>query len=291
MVLPPLSHELPPAASRVLSRAKRIDTVHGDTGIAWHVWGEPHDPPLVLLHGGSGSWTHWLHNVEPLAAAGRRVIVPDLPGFGDSVAARSVTDADGMVEPMAAGLREVVGHQGFDLAGFSFGGMLAGLTAATYPGLIGRLVIAGAPGLGMRANELNLKDWRHLEDNAARDEVHRHNIKTLLIHDTRNIDEFTVRLHAANMARDRMRRRRISRTDILARTLPTLECKVDGIWGEFDQIYAGLTGELNELLTRMPNFGELAIIPGAGHWVPYEQPELFNRELLRLLATHTPNDA
>ena len=39
---------------------------------------------MLLLHGGSGSWTHWLRNIQPLVDAGRQVLVPDLPGFGDS---------------------------------------------------------------------------------------------------------------------------------------------------------------------------------------------------------------
>jgi 2-hydroxy-6-oxonona-2,4-dienedioate hydrolase len=41
-------------------------------------------PPVVLFHGGSGSWTHWVRNIQPLVAAGRQVIAADLPGFGDS---------------------------------------------------------------------------------------------------------------------------------------------------------------------------------------------------------------
>ncbi|WP_427913457.1 alpha/beta fold hydrolase [Ramlibacter sp. MMS24-I3-19] len=283
MTMPPLSHDLPPAALRVLSRSRPRETVHGDTRIAWHEWGDTGAKPLVLMHGGSGSWTHWLRNVEPLAASGRLVLVPDLPGFGDSVAAPGIVDADGMVEPVAAALRQMVGVAGSDVAGFSFGGMLAGLVAAAHPGLVQHLVLAGAPGFGLRAEALRLKDWRHLQEQAARDRVHRENMRELMLHDPAHIDDFAVRLHAANLARDRVRRRRMARTDILARTLPALRCRVDGIWGECDQLYAGHLGELRELLGRMPNFGELVLVPQAGHWVQYEGAETFNRELLRLL--------
>lgn len=283
MSLPPLSHELPAPSLRVLSRATAVETVHGATRMAWHAWGDPGSRPLVLLHGGSGSWTHWLRNVEALAASGRRVVVPDLPGFGDSVAAAHIVDADGMVEPVSAGLREVVGGNGVDIVGFSFGGMLAGLIAAAHPDLVGRLVLTGAPALGIRAAELRLKDWRHLAGSEARDRVHRDNLRILMLHDAAGIDDVTVRLHAANLARDRMRRRQLARTDILARTLPTLRCHVDGLWGEFDQLYAGKMGELRELLRRVPNFGELVLVPHAGHWVQYDNPATFNGELLRLL--------
>lgn len=262
-----------------------MDSVHGATRIAWHAWGDPGSEPLVLLHGGSGSWTHWLRNVEPIAASGRRVIVPDLPGFGDSVAADGIVDADGMVEPVAAGLREVVGAGAVDIVGFSFGGLLGGLLAAAHPDLVRRLVLAGAPALGMRAPDLRLKDWRHLQAREARDQVHRDNMRVLMLHDPAAIDDEAVRLHAANLARDRVRQRRLARTDILARTLPTLGCRVDGIWGQFDQLYAGRMDELRELLHGMPSFGELVLVPHAGHWVQFEQAPEFNDRLLRLLAT------
>jgi len=282
--LPPLSHELPAPALRVLSRSRAFETVHGGSRIAWHAWGDPADEPVVLLHGGSGSWTHWLHNVEPIAASGRRVVVPDLPGFGDSVAAEGIVDADGMVEPVAAGLRELLGEGAVDVVGFSFGGLLSGLIATAQPARVRRLVLAGAPALGIPVPDLRLKEWRHLADAQAREQAHRHNLRSLMLHDPAGIDELTVSLHAANLARDRVRQRRLSRTDILVRSLPTLHCRVDGIWGEFDQLYAGTMDQLEGVLRRMPNFGELVRVPDAGHWVAYENAARFNEALLRLLA-------
>src|SRR3954471_21817266 len=40
-------------------------------------------PPLVFIHGLSGSWQNWLENI-PHFAKSRRVIALDLPGFGHS---------------------------------------------------------------------------------------------------------------------------------------------------------------------------------------------------------------
>ena len=40
--------------------------------------------PLLLLHGWPETKRIWWRNIEPLAAAGFEVIVPDLRGFGDS---------------------------------------------------------------------------------------------------------------------------------------------------------------------------------------------------------------
>src|SRR3546814_8575896 len=75
---------LPAAAAevtRIEAAAKAFKTPCGDGRMSWRVWGD--GPPLVLLHGDFGSWTHWLRNVSRLAAY-FRVIVPDMPGYGDS---------------------------------------------------------------------------------------------------------------------------------------------------------------------------------------------------------------
>jgi 2-hydroxy-6-oxonona-2,4-dienedioate hydrolase len=56
---------------------------------------------------GSGSWTHWVRNIQPLVAAGRQVIAADLPGFGDSASPPSGGDADALVAPLAEGLERL----------------------------------------------------------------------------------------------------------------------------------------------------------------------------------------
>ena len=52
------------------SRATRAETPCGDGALVWHRWGPATGRPVVLLHGGSGSWTHWLRNIDALADAG-----------------------------------------------------------------------------------------------------------------------------------------------------------------------------------------------------------------------------
>src|SRR6266536_391255 len=73
----------------------------GAGAMVWRIWGE--GPPLVLLHGASGSWAHWIRNVLWLAAR-FRVLVPDLPGFGDSDMPPAPHTVDGLASVLAAGL-------------------------------------------------------------------------------------------------------------------------------------------------------------------------------------------
>ena len=131
--------------------ATRRETPCGSGSLVWHVWGgaDAEHAPVVLLHGGSGSWTHWACNIAALVQAGRQVLVPDLPGFGDSARPATGRDADALVAPLEVGLQTLIGTQVCDLVGFSFGGMTAGLWTAAFPARVRRLVIAGAPGLGV----------------------------------------------------------------------------------------------------------------------------------------------
>jgi pimeloyl-ACP methyl ester carboxylesterase len=277
-----LAEDLPPEALAILQRATRLTSACGEGEMVWHAWGE--GEPLVLLHGGSGSWTHWIRNIEPLAAAGRRLLVPDLPGFGDSERPPGNGDADGVVPVLAEGLPYLLGMQPVDIVGFSFGGLCGGLLAAAHPELVRRLVLVGAPGLGLREKRLTLVAWQHLDDPQARANAHRRNLETLMLHRPEAVDALAVAVQAANVPHDRMRRRKLAMTDILLRKLPALECPLDAIYGEHDALYSGgLLDQAQELFRGAPRFGRFVRIPDAGHWVQFEAAEAFDRALLQLL--------
>jgi 2-hydroxy-6-oxonona-2,4-dienedioate hydrolase len=283
----PLAEDLPRAALDILQRATRHTTPCGEGDLVWHAWGE--GEPLVLLHGGSGSWTHWIRNVEALAASGRQLLVPDLPGFGDSQRPPGNGDADGVVPVLAEGLPYLLGMQAADIVGFSFGGLCAGLLAAAHPELVRRLVLVGAPGFGLREKRLTLVAWQHLDDPHARESAHRRNLATLMLHRPESVDALAVAVQAANVPHDRMRRRKLAMTDILLRHLGAIECRVDAIYGEHDALYSGgLLDQVELLLRRAPHFGRLLRIPEAGHWVQFEAAAAFHAALLELLAEGAP---
>nr|WP_240965060.1 alpha/beta fold hydrolase [Acidovorax sp. SRB_24] len=278
-----------PAQVRPLAAlAERRTTPCGAGDLVWHVWGaaRPGVAPLVLLHGGSGSWTHWVRNIEPLAAAGRQLWVPDLPGFGASTLPPSGTDADALVEPLRAGLQALMGEQPVDLVGFSFGGLTAGLLLAAHPALAQRLVLVGAPAMGVvPRRQFELQAWRHLVDPQQQLEVHRHNLAALMLHDPQQIEGLALDLHVANMQHDRMPSRRLSGTDILARSLPRVACPVHAIYGRHDALYRQYIDQLEgAYAAAAPDFRGMALVDGAGHWVQFERPQAFHAALLAALA-------
>ena len=271
-----------PDAAALLARADECRTPCGDATMVWRLWGSGR--PLVLLHGGSGSWNHWVRNIEPLAARGRRLFVADLPGFGDSAAPAAGNDADAMVEPVLDGLRSMLGTDPVDVVAFSFGSLVATLAAAAQPQRLARLVIVGAPVKPLVPPPFKLRPWLHLQDEAQRRAIHRHNLGALMLARPESITEQAVDLHALNLARDRMRERRLTRTDAMARALEKVECPLFAIYGREDALYRGCWPAVEAQLRALPRLHSLRFIEGAGHWVQYEDPAAFHAALRDALA-------
>lgn len=212
--------------------------------------------------------------------------MPDLPGFGDSAMPLFGTDADAVPEPIEQGLEILLGHRACDLVGFSFGGMVAGFIAAQFPSRASRLVLVGAPGLGIAPEKaIRLSSWRHLPEPAQRDAVHRSNLAALMLYRPEAITELALRLHVANVLRDRMKGRSLSRTDLLARRLAQVRCPVDAIYGKEDALYRGRMQALEPALRQAVGFASLRLIERAGHWVQFERADAFNEALLSVLGS------
>ena len=271
------------------ARAQRIAHAHAGGSTVLHHW-VPAQPnglaPLVLLHGGSGSWTHWVRSIGPLLEAGHDVWAVDLPGFGASDVPPGVVDADGMLPVLADMLQALFPLQTVRLVGFSFGGMTAGMLAAAYPQLVQQLVVVGAPGIGLtNKHPFRLKGWRHLPEPREQLCNHVFNLGELMLHDRTAIDRNTVALHVANVQRDQLPRRRISSTDVLVRALAQVECSVAAIYGACDALYPGMLDEVERLMAAHARHWQgMQRIAGAGHWVQYESPAAFHAALLPLLA-------
>lgn len=276
---------LPMPLAAELAGAQRAVTVHEGVQTVWHVWGAPDQACVVLLHGGSGSWTHWVRNIAPLLRAGWRVLVPDLPGFGDSELPPGASDVPQLPVHLHAGLQQLAPVGPVQVVGFSFGGMTGALWLAEHPDDAAALVLVGAPGLGLTVPErIALKGWRHLPTAEQQNAVHRHNLMALMFERSESLDDLALALHAANVARDRMPRRRLSSTPIVAEALPRVKARVSAIYGEHDALYRGRLAEVRQALPRWaPHWGQWHTVPGAGHWVGYEAADAFNTALQQTL--------
>jgi pimeloyl-ACP methyl ester carboxylesterase len=98
-------------------------------------------PALLLLHAGIADRSMWEEHLEPLAAAGRRVVAVDLPGFGEAVSTREpVAHWEDVLETM-----DELGIEKAAIAGSSFGAAVALRLAALHPERVSSLLLFSAP--------------------------------------------------------------------------------------------------------------------------------------------------
>jgi pimeloyl-ACP methyl ester carboxylesterase len=258
----------------IAAEAERIETPCGDGSMVWRRWGS--GPPLVLLHGGYGSWMHWVRNVLPLARK-FTVIAPDLPGLGESATPPEPWTAPGIAAIIVQGL-EIVLPPGVapHLAGFSFGGVMGGNVAAQLGDRLRGFTVVGSNGLGLQRSPTDLRRVPPDAGEAEEFATHRYNLNQLMIHDPDKIDELALYLQKTNHARARMRSRRFSRSGALVEALPRVTARLDGIWGERDATAYPHLDERAQTLRSFQPTARFVVVPGAGHWVQYEAADEFN---------------
>jgi pimeloyl-ACP methyl ester carboxylesterase len=132
---------LPPAVAAALAAPPPGTPEDVDVeGTAWPMvaWGEPGNPPVLLVHGVTSNARIWWRVGPALAAAARRIVAVDMPGHGRS----PLRDVSHRFLDTARGLTGFVRAAGLDVpelavVGHSWGGMvtahlpIAGLRPAT----------------------------------------------------------------------------------------------------------------------------------------------------------------
>jgi pimeloyl-ACP methyl ester carboxylesterase len=267
----------PPAAfehlQQIENAASRIETPCGEGRMVWHQWGA--GSPLVLLHGGAGSWRHWARNVIPLSHH-RRVLAADIPGLGESDPP-PVPDFDSVAAIIASGIETILGpSQPYELAGFSFGALLSGQVALRHFARVTRMTLTGAGALGTPRNPTPLQSVRSRtgEDRIA---AHRSNLHRLMIADPANIDDLAMVIQAWNSDHTRLRERPPPDAAPLRDALARLSIPLRMIWGEHDATCAGAVLQQRIAVIRgiRPD-AEIDVIEHAGHWAMFEAAHQWN---------------
>lgn len=272
-----------PLATRpLLAAARRAETPNGAGRMVWHLWGDQAGVPLVLLHGGAGSWRHWVRNIADLARD-FHVLAGDIPGLGDSDTPPEPHTAERVSGIIADGITALLGTARYHLAGFSFGGVMAGCVAARHGGQVRSVSIAGSGGLGLARGVTPLMKVRHLEGE-ARIAAHRHNLASLMIADPAKIDAAALEIQDWNTRHSRLRTPLISRSPALYDALGAISAPLAGIYGERDATcLPDLAARAAVFRERQPG-ASFEVIAGAGHWVQYEAADAYAGALRRALA-------
>ncbi|MBW0105157.1 haloalkane dehalogenase [Pseudonocardia sp. KRD291] len=116
----------------------------GTLRMAWAAAGPEDGPPVLLLHG-EPTWSFLYRTMIPvLAAAGMRVVAPDLVGFGRSDKPAEIADHSYArhVEWTRALCFDVLDLNGVTLVGQDWGGLIGLRLLAEHPGRFARVVAA-----------------------------------------------------------------------------------------------------------------------------------------------------
>lgn len=241
--------------------------------MVWRLWGAPEATPLVLMHGGYGSWMHWI-KVIPMLAERYYVIAPDTPGLGESAAVPKPYTPDSLAEIVARGLDMVLPERRFHLAGFSFGSIVGGPVCRLQGERAISFTMLGAAGMGLRrvtTEALGKREPGMTEVQILAQQ--RRNLEIFMISDPAKIDALAVHIQTTNTAQARTQSRKFARAATLAETLPHIKARLHALWGELDVTAAPYWEERYALLRSVQPDMTIRLLPGIGHWAAYEGPE------------------
>jgi pimeloyl-ACP methyl ester carboxylesterase len=249
---------------------------HGQ--LVWREWSSPagdERPPLILLHGGFGSWTHWVATIAGLASH-RHIWTVDLPGLGDSADLPEPQTPEHSASIILHGLDQLLGPSAhFEVAGFSYGAMVGARLAVAAHSRCERFVAIGAAGCGELHVQVHLVPPPGPEVSAEEAaSIHHGNLRVLMFADEDRIDERAIHIHGENLARARINTRRISLSDDFLKALPLIQAKLVGVWGSRDATagHSDAIEKRRELFEQAQPGAEFHVLEGIGHWAMYEDP-------------------
>jgi len=265
-------------------------------GVRLHYVEAGSGPLVLLLHGFPEFWYSWRHQIPALAAAGFRVLAPDLRGYNLSDKPAGV--AAYRLELLLEDLIELIRHAGEEnavLVGHDWGGVLAWHLAMYHPHIVNKLIVLNAPHPAAYWREL--RSWEQLRkswyvlffqvpglpeqvlgagDFDALDRMLRRNTvhaEAFTREDVRLYKQALARPGALTAALNYYRALRYPKErgsqDTIAIQAPTLL-----LWGEQDSY---LTSRLTEGLNAWVPDLRVVRFPDASHFVQNDVPERVNR--------------
>ena len=267
-------------------------------GAALHAEVSGEGPPLVLLHGFTGSADTWRGLAASLAGE-YETIAPDLIGHGRSPA--PAAPGRYRMERAAAELVALLrarGHERAAWLGYSLGGRVALHVAARHPEAVAALVLEGAsPGIA----DASERAERVRGDEALADRIERGGVEAFA-DEWERVPLFATQLalpaetraavravrvsHAARGLANSLRGMGAGAQEPLHGRLRALRAPTLLLAGELDAKYAALAAEMAR---TMPN-ATMSLIAGAGHAAHLERPEAFLRPLREFLRRAWPGE-
>lgn len=246
-----------------------------NTKISFRIWGQS-GPILVLLHGGYGSWMHFLKNVEELSK-NFQVIVPDMPGFGESESLPKVPNLDEYAQTLVDALSSLTNGSNYNIIGFSFGSAIGSHMIKFTGDSVNRLTLVGYNRTGnMPFKRPKMLSWRAAKTEEELNMAQRHNLSVMMIHKPEKIDDMAINLQTLNTKGAKVRSLEIVASHDLPNRILNISQPIDIIWGEFDvTLINGIDDAQNRMKELIPDV-KFHIIQNSGHWIQFEEYKKFN---------------
>jgi pimeloyl-ACP methyl ester carboxylesterase len=262
--------------------------------------GEGEGAPVVFVHGLGGQWQNWLENI-PRVAQERRVIAPDLPGFGRSPVPREEISISNYARTVEA-LCQRLGLGRAAIVGNSMGGFVSSEVVIRYPERAERLVLVSAAGISSanvhrapvllvgRVSAAIVAYTAARQRQMARRPVTRHMELSLVArHPSRLAPDLAwealIKGAGKPAFQDALRANLVY--DFRDR-LPEIRCPTLIVWGENDSVIS--VRDAAEFERLIPDSRKL-LMKDTGHVPMLERPAAFNDALMEFLAESAPAEA
>jgi 4,5:9,10-diseco-3-hydroxy-5,9,17-trioxoandrosta-1(10),2-diene-4-oate hydrolase len=242
--------------------------------------------PVVFIHGGgpgASGWSNFNRNVEAFAT-NWRVIVIDLPGFGQSEHKVPVDGVFASYAETVVGLMDVLGIDKAHVVGNSLGGGTALMMALKHPARIANIVMMGSAGglpvFGLFPSEGQRKLSAFYEGEGGpsleklRDFIHS------LVFDPSTVSEamlqqrYDVATRPEVIANPPLKFKGGKPfEDLWSLDLRSVQHRILLINGREDRV---TPVDANFVLLKLLPNARLLVIPQCGHWVQWEKAEEFN---------------
>jgi pimeloyl-ACP methyl ester carboxylesterase len=259
-------------------------------------------PLIVLLHGFPEFWFGWRRQIEPLAAAGFRVVAPDTRGYNLSSKPEGFKEyAVDLLAADISGFIEELGAESAFLVGHDWGGSIAWTVAMNHPEVVHRLAILNAAhprklseGLkhpsqlrkswyffffatpGLPEEVVQARDWhffRHFLQDAnppyTDEEIDRYE------------EAWSQPGAAAGMINYYRASVRQSQKEAAAK-LRAISAPTLVVWGERDSYLGSDLAEPHR--DDVPNLDRVERLPDASHWVHHDEADRVNELLIDFFA-------
>lgn len=230
--------------------------------------------PVIMLHSNGATLESWILNIKELSEK-FRVIVPDLPGFGESYKPKNNLTID-MLTDCIIEIMEKLEIEKAHIIGNSLGGVLALDIASKYPQKTEKLVLVGTPSGEKKETNNIIKLLNSWIDNNGIPSLNEKQAKAI----TPNVTPEIVKIINQNL---KQAERCFAKVNALLNnynyneTMAKVQNKTIIISGEED----GITKkEFAPILSKKLNNAPVYILEKSGHSPQFDNPECFNKIVL-----------